>query len=107
MGRRDEMRLPSVFRALGNRVTNPSADLDEATLRDIAQAQWSIFSPETPSIDADLHQDRRIGTGDSGSRNLSPNTGALLLATDSKSWLSYLAPTYRYLRRQRGQAAKP
>ena len=33
----DEMRLPSVFRALGNRVTNPSADLDEATLRDIAQ----------------------------------------------------------------------
>ena len=33
----DEMRLPSVFRALGNRVTNPSADLDEATLRNIAQ----------------------------------------------------------------------
>ena len=33
----DEMRLPSVFRALGNRVTNPSADLDETTLRDIAE----------------------------------------------------------------------
>ena len=33
----DEMRLPSVFRALGNRVTNPSADLDETTLGNIAQ----------------------------------------------------------------------
>ena len=32
----DEMRLPSVFRALGNRVTNPSADLDENTLEEIA-----------------------------------------------------------------------
>ena len=33
----DEMRLPSIFRALGNRVTNPSADLDESTLKNIAQ----------------------------------------------------------------------
>ncbi len=33
----DELRLPSIFRALGNRVTNPSADLDEQALKNIAQ----------------------------------------------------------------------
>ena len=33
----DEMRLPSIFRALDSRVTNPSADLDEPTLKNIAE----------------------------------------------------------------------
>lgn len=32
----DEMRMPGIFGTLGGRVTNPSADLDEATLKGIA-----------------------------------------------------------------------
>lgn len=34
----DEMRLPSIFGAFGSRVVNPSAELDEDTLRAIADA---------------------------------------------------------------------
>ena len=34
----DEMRLPSIFGALGARIVNPSADLDEETLKHIATA---------------------------------------------------------------------
>jgi len=33
----DEMRMPSVFGNLGGRITNPSADLDEDTLKHIAR----------------------------------------------------------------------
>ena len=33
----DEMRMPSVFGNLGGRITNPSADLDENTLKHIAR----------------------------------------------------------------------
>jgi len=34
----EEMRMPSIFGSLGGRVTNPSADLDEDTLTQVAQA---------------------------------------------------------------------
>ena len=39
----DEMRLPSIFGAFGNRVTNPSADLDERTLKEIAETTSGAY----------------------------------------------------------------
>ena len=39
----DEMRLPSIFGAFGNRVTNPSADLDERTLTEIAETTSGAY----------------------------------------------------------------
>ena len=38
----DEMRLPSIFGAFGNRVTNPSADLDERTLTAVSYTHLTL-----------------------------------------------------------------
>ena len=52
----DELRLPSIFRALGNRVTNPSADLDEQASKEHCPGHLRPIFPRSGStnVDADL-----------------------------------------------------
>lgn len=53
----EEMRMPSIFGNLGGRVTNPSADLDEDTLKSIASVtQGRYFRARDTKALAEIYQ---------------------------------------------------